>query len=438
MNTPSNPSLLERRRAVSLPHWGDGYGGIDNGFEVTNYHDGYYLDGQFRGEEVKDVIDLFHGVLCRIVRPDHPRIREAEDSARDVGANHIGKTDTHKIIVGLQERLQKAYKELGLGSARVLLAVSGSGANSRAYRLARGYTKNGPPFYLEDCYHGNDFLGNATVGLPPWRGNYSPNIDSPVRHFPHGKGGSEELQNTLDRIDGPKPYWGKSPFMFAEDIQGIGGFVNPGEEFLTDAVRKIGEKEGVFINDEVQTGMRRGSYLSVPRWLREDPSKVTTPIMITLAKALANGEPLAAVLVPETMAKDLEANPNLYGKHWDTYDCNVRSAAIASTVYDIYHQEGLGGRTNSVREAFLEAIYPIAETRQDVIRTIRGDGLMIGIQLQTGEQVQYCLNNCVKFGVKIGVGSDTLRIAPLADTPLSIAREAGQRVAKLIDSVPKS
>ncbi|MFA4891127.1 MAG: aminotransferase class III-fold pyridoxal phosphate-dependent enzyme [Candidatus Gracilibacteria bacterium] len=436
MENEKSPSLLERRRNVSLPVWGEGYGGVDDGFELTKYHDGYYLDGNFRGEEVEDVIDLFHGVLSRNVRPDHPRIQEAEWAAGEVGVTHVGKTDTHELIVEFQERLQKAYEGLGLGSARVLFDVTGSGANSRAYRLASAYTRGGKPFYLDGCYHGNDYLGNATVGLPPWRGKYSPKIEG-VRHLPHGEQGSESLRAALKKMTAR----GYRSFMSAEDIQGIGGFINPGEEFLTDAVQQMGENGGVFINDEVQTGMRRGSYLSVPRWLKEDPSKVKAPVMITLAKALANGEPLACTLVPEAMAQDLaedlERDQKLYGKHWATYDSNVRSCAIGSAVHDIYHDEDLGERTLVVREAFLRELEQVTEDRGDVVKSVRGDGLMIGIQLQTAEQATYCLNNCIAFGVRIGIGGDTLRIAPLADTPLDIVIEAGERVAKLLDSAPR-
>jgi len=432
MEAKDTRSLLERRRDVVLSGWGDGYGGMDNGFEVTKYHDGSLVDGKFRGEEVKDVVDVFHGVLCAAVDPEHPRIQEAERMAREVGRTHIGKTDTHELIVEFQERLQKAYGALGLGSARVLLDVTGSGANSRAYRLASAYTRGGTPFYLNGCYHGNDYLGNATVGLPPWKGEYSPNVEG-IHHLPHGDKGSAYLEHGLRNMR----HAGKRPFMFAEDIQGIGGFVNPGEEFLTDAVQKMGENGGVFINDEVQTGMRRGSYLSVPHWLREDPSRVKAPVMISFAKAIADGEQLAGVLVPEAINQDLKEHPEFYGKHWATYDSNVRSAAIGSAVHDIYHDEKLGERTPDVRKVLLEEVAQVTQDRADVVKSIRGDGLMIGIQLQTAKQAMYCLNNCIAFGVRVGIGGDTLRIAPLADIPLELAREAGKRIAKLIDSVPR-
>jgi acetylornithine/succinyldiaminopimelate/putrescine aminotransferase len=431
-NMGTEKSLLERRRDVTLPAWGDGYGGVDDGFEVTKYHDGYYLDGKFRGQDVNDVIDIFHGVLCRIVRPDHPKILDAEQRAREVGITHIGKTDTHEIIVGFQERLQRAYEQLGLGSARVLLDVTGSGGNSRAHCLANAYTRGGKPFYLKGCYHGNDYLGKATVGLPPWMGKHSPRIKG-LTHLPHGAEGSARLEHILrdTRLSG------RRPFMFAEDIQGIGGFVNPGNKFLTDAVKQMGENGGVFVNDNVQTGMRRGGYFSVPHWLQENPSKVKTPIMVSFAKAIANGEQISGVIVPEAIAKDLKEHPEFYGKHWATYDSNVRSAAIGSAVHDIYHEEGLAERTPQVRAAFLEGMDSIAREREDVVKTVRGDGLMIGIQLQTAEQATHCLNNCIGFGVRVGIGGDTLRIAPLADTPFDIVKEAGKRVARLLDSVPR-
>lgn len=431
-------SLYERNQAVGIEPWSAPYGGTDYHFEAKRYHDGYYADGAYRGQQVKDVIDLFHGVLGRIIRPDHPRLQTAEEEARAVGVEHIGKTSLHEHNVAFLERVKARCDELGLGKYRVIPATNGSIANNMAFRLAYGYTRKGEPLYLEGCYHGSDFLGNAMVNAPGWRGEDSPSIAtrmpglSPsMRYF--------ELRNftTLQMQLGEIRLRVKKIFPFAEDIQGVNGFVNPGEDFLTNMVLGLNEGDA-FINDEVQTSMRRGSYLSVPAWLSRESGEVKAPIIITASKAVANGAGGGFVAVPEVIADDVKQNLKTYGLHWDTFDRNQRTARLASEVHDIFHDEKLGERTPEVRETFLDQVRPIQDERPDVLAEIRGDGLMIGLRLNTAAQVNTALEKCIEYGVMVGKGSDALRIAPLADMPLDLVREAGKRVANLLASLPKA
>lgn len=444
-------SLYERRMSAGVGPWADPYGGEKDNFEVTRYHDGYYVDGQYRGGEVKDAIDLFHGVLCRIIRPDHPRLLEAEEKWKKTGVEHIGKTHLHPTVVELMERLKEEYDALGIGPGRTLLATTGSSANNMAFRLAHAYTEGGEPFFLENAYHGADYFGNATTGAAGWRGEFSPelhlrqNMYNPYdysnigsfRHLPCGDDNLEQnLVIAIARFGQFEELTGKNlrPIFNLEDIQGVGGsFKNAGEQYLTDMAEMVGIRSGVVVNDNVQSGMRRGSYLSVPRWLRAKPQS-KTPIIVTLAKAIANGAPLGAVLVPEVIAQDLQKNPKKYGLHWDTFAENARTSELASAVHDVYHEEHLGERTPLVRQSIVEELDGLQDG-DGPIADIRGDGLMIGIGLKDSSKVGEAIAKAPGFGVLIGKGTDALRVAPLADTPLSIAIEAGKRVARLLDSL---
>lgn len=436
---PAQPtvSLYSRLTAVGMGPWSQPYGGEADSFEVQRYHDNSLVDGIHRGKEVKDVIETFHGVLCRLIDPQHPRLLEAEEEAKDVGIEHIGKTDMHPIIVGFMERLQRAYQETFGTNGRVLLGVTGSGINSQAYKLARAFTRGGTPIFLEGSYHGNDVFGVSNVDAPGWHGEFSPGVEGvhPKNHVPHGDP-NKTLQH-LAMLSGMAQATGGRPTLFFEDIQGVGGsFKNPGDEYLTRAMEIIAAYNGVAINDNVQSGMRRGHYLSAGKWLQE-PAQIP-PMIITLAKAIANGAPLAGALVPEEIYEDLCRNPKLYGKHWDTFDANVRTSALGNAVFDIYHDEKLGERTPAVREAVVEQIRDMADSRPDVVKEIRGDGLMIGVALQNEAQVAKALVDAPAFGVKVGRGADALRIAPLADIPLELAEEAGKRIARLLDSLPRA
>lgn len=441
-------TLYERRMDAGVGDWAIAYGGKDHNFEVKEYHDGWFVDGRYHGQDVERAIDLFHGVLCRIIRPDHPKLLGAEQKWEETGAEHIGKTHLHQAIVELMEELKAEYDALGIGQGRVLLATTGSSANNMAFRLARAYTEGGEPFFLENAYHGADYFGNATTGATGWHGQYSPNLPVPhalvkmdlemypQRHLPHGDDTAVEA-NTREarhRFDHLLVNTQRTPIFYFEDIQGVGGsFKNPGEEYLTQMVELVGRRLGVVVNDNVQTGMRRGEYLSVPKWLLRKPES-KTPIIITLAKAIANGAPLGAVLVPEVIVEDLQKNPKKYGLHWDTFAENARTAELALATHDVYCDEKLGERTPEVRETIVKQLDGLQDG-DGPIADIRGDGLMIGIGLRDKSKVGEAINRAPEFGVIIGKGTDALRVAPLADTPLDIAEEAGKRIARLLDSL---
>ncbi|MBI4994506.1 aminotransferase class III-fold pyridoxal phosphate-dependent enzyme [Candidatus Peregrinibacteria bacterium] len=443
-------TLYERRMAAGCGPWADAYGGKDHNFEVVRHHDGYFVKGAYHGRQVKDVIDLFHGVLCRIIRPDHPRLAEAERLAAQTGIEHIGKTHLHPAIVELMEKLKAEYDTLGIGPGRVLLATTGSSANNMAFRLAHAYTRGGEPFFLENAYHGADYFGNATTGAEGWHGEFSPifprHIDAidtdlpvhfdPKRHLPFGDDNlKQNLTIATERFDNYKKHIKPlRPILYCEDLQGVGGsFRNAGEKYLTEMAEIVGVRDGVVVNDNVQTGMRRGSYLSVPKWLLTKPES-KTPIIVTLAKAIANGAPLGAVLVPEVIVKDLEQNSKKYGLHWDTFAENARTAELASAVHDVYHEEHLGELTPVIRNVILKQLDGL-QGEDGPIADIRGDGLMIGIGLKDPKKTADAIAKAPGFGIIIGKGTDALRVAPLADTPLDIAAEAGSRVARLLDSL---
>lgn len=376
-----------------------------------------------------------------MVDPEHPRLLEAEREAKEVGTEHIGQSDLHRIVVGFMERLQRAYRETFGKGGRVLLGVTGSGINSQAFRLARGYTRGGPSIFLQGAYHGNDALGVASVNAHGWHGTFSPEVlgVSKYNYVPHGD--PHKLEDHLGELELTVQRAGNEgsgrPIFWNEGIQGVGGsFRDPGKEYLRRAAEMIALNNGVMINDDVQSGMRTGTYLSPTRWL--EGAQRVPPVIVTLAKAIANGAPLSAALVPAEIADDLREHPGDYGKHWDTFNTNVRTSALGSAVFDVYHDERLGERTPDVRAAVVGPIRDMADARPGVVKEIRGDGLMIGVALYTEAQVAKALADGPAFGVKIGRGADALRLAPLADIPLDLAAEGGRRVARLLDSLPKA
>lgn len=432
------PSLYERRMAAGVGHWADVYGGETDNFEFKRHHDGYYVDGVHHGKSVKNILDVFNGVLCRIIRPDHPKLQEARRRAEETGVEHIGKTVLHEEIVQLMERLKGEYDALGIGPGRALLAISGGVANGMAHRLMRGFTRNQDFQYLKNCYHGDDVLGIATTNAPNW---------PPEENGPELVGGKYYiapgdlfgLRQALERSRFDSSNHRLAGNFWFEDIKGVGGsFANPGEEFLTEAMEMVMEFGGAAVNDNVQSGMRRGSYLSVPKWLLRKPNR-PLPLIITLAKAFANDAPLGAVLVPEMIHDDMKRYPKRYGLHWDTFSENVRTSALANAVHEVYTEENLGARTPEVRQAVVDEIQPLVDKEKGPITEIRGDGIMIGVALKNPQQtIGAALGAAPEHGLLIGKGADALRISPLADTPTGVAEEIGKRLARLIDSLPKA
>jgi acetylornithine aminotransferase len=205
--------------------------------------------------------------------------------------------------------------------------------------------------------------------------------------------------------------------IIVEAIQGEGGVHVPGDDYLP-GLRKLCDATGVLlILDEVQTGMGRTGRL----WAHEHAG--VAPDIMTLAKGLANGVPVGAMLTREEIARSLTP-----GSHGSTFGGTPFVASVALATLTTMLEERIPERVTRVGRHLVEALRGLAE--RHAIRDIRGKGLLIGIELDrpAGPLVDACRDEGL---LVLTAGDKVLRLAP----PLIASEADCDRALGIIDRV---
>jgi alanine-glyoxylate transaminase / (R)-3-amino-2-methylpropionate-pyruvate transaminase len=297
---------------------------------------------------------------------------------------------------------------------------SGSEANDLAMLMARIYTGNTDIIALRNGYHGGS---QGTMGLTAhstWKYNFPHGAG--VRHSvfpdcyrgPYGykdpDAGIKYAEDVKSTIDHTTP--GQVAGFFAEPIQGVGGTVVLPRGYLERAYHYVREAGGVCISDEVQTGFGR---LGTDYWGFQYQG--VQPDIVTMAKSIGNGAPLAAVVTtPEIAAKLSERI------HFNTFGGNPVSCAVGKAVLELIDKENLQENCLNMGKRMLAGFHRLKE-KHAIIGDIRGSGLMTGIEMvkdrQTKEPAtQECADifeAAKDMGLLVGKGGyygNTLRIKP--------------------------
>ncbi|XP_064640196.1 alanine--glyoxylate aminotransferase 2, mitochondrial-like [Lineus longissimus] len=398
----------------------------------------------------KRYLDLFGGIVTVSVGHCHPKVTKALEEQ--------SKLLWHTTCIYLQPKIHEYAEKLVAtlpGNLKVAYLVnSGSEANDLAMLMARLYTGNFELTSLRNAYHGastslmgltahGPWLYNSPTGFGihnvvnpdvyrgPWGGAQC--RDSPVQttrqcscppdHCEACDHYIEQLEDTL-RHSCPK---GKVAGFFAEAIQGVGGAVQFPKGYLKRAFDIVREHGGLCISDEVQTGFgRTGDHF----WGFE--SHGVMPDIVTMAKGIGNGFPLAAVVTTPEIAQTLAT-----ALHFNTYGGNPLSCAVGSAVLDVIEEEKTQENSKVLGTYLLTELAKLRD-EFDVVGDVRGKGLMIGLELVSdkekrtplpAEDVRIIWEGMKDMGVLIGKGGlygSVLRIKPpmcitKADADFSIA-----------------
>src|SRR5262249_15098602 len=218
---------------------------------------------------------------------------------------------------------------------------------------------------------------------------------------------------------------------FAEPVLGEGGIIVPPPEFFPIAARIFHDKGALFIVDEVQTGFgRTGKLFAI------EHSPGVAPDIMTLAKGIASGFPLGALMAREPVSDAMQP-----GDHLSTFGGNPISCAAALANLAALEEERLLDNA-AQRGEELMARFSRLQERCPLIGDVRGKGLMIGLELvrdrQTKEpaarEAKAVRANLRERGVLVGVGGvfgNVVRVQP----PLSITAEECDRAAVAIEDV---
>jgi len=186
-----------------------------------------------------------------------------------------------------------------------------------------------------------------------------------------------------------------------ESIQGEGGVRPLTQEFFAEARALASSTGALLIVDEIQAGMGRTG-----KWCAYQHYGIQ-PDLTTLAKPLAGGIPLGAVLCTEEAARAIHA-----GMHGTTFGGGPLACAVAIAVIDEMEKQGLLAHAAELGEYFQQQLRALA-VKHEAIIDVRGKGLMIGVELDSADLAKLTVSEMLKRHIIINVTSDTvLRFLP--------------------------
>ncbi len=325
------------------------------------------------------------------------------------------------------------------GLKKTYFTNSGSEANEIAILSAREYTGNADVIALRNGYHGGTSVPMGLTAHSTWR--FKANVVNNTHHThagycyrcPYGLAyPSCDLKCAHDVIDVIEfQTSGEIACFIGEPIQGVGGAVTPPKEFFQivyDAVRQHG---GLCVADEVQGGFgRTGTHY----WAHQNWGVV--PDMITMAKGMGNGAPLAAMTTRDEIAQVMA-----HSIHFNTFGGNPISMMQGLATLEVIDEEQIQANALSVG-TYLKAGLEALADKHPLIGEVRGMGLMLGVELvkdrdskqPASAEAAAVLELARDRGLLIGKGGlygNTLRIKP----PMCITRDDAQFIVDCLDEV---
>ena len=277
---------------------------------------------------------------------------------------------------------------------RAFFANSGAEANEGAFKLAKiYYYKKGIDkteiISLDHSFHGRTLATVAATGQPKYQKPYKPLTPGFIQVEPNN---FEAIENAVTD---------KTAAIMIELIQGESG-VHPMDREYVQKIRKLcDEKDILLIVDEVQTGMGRTGYLFAHQLYGVEPD------IFTSAKALGGGIPIGAVCAGKKVANAFEP-----GDHGTTFGGNPFATAAGLAVFDIFEKEHLVENAKEVGKYFKDKLNELKNSSDGKITDVRGEGLLIGIQLKD-EIAKDTFKNLFGKGFLTSLcGGNTIRIAP--------------------------
>jgi acetylornithine/LysW-gamma-L-lysine aminotransferase len=272
---------------------------------------------------------------------------------------------------------------------KVFFCNSGAEANEAAIKFARSSTGRQEIIAAMRGFHGKTMGALAATWGPEYQKPFAPMLPG-LKHVPYNN--FAKLEAAVDE---------NTAAVLLEVVQGEGG-VRIGDKAYFQKVRQICEAKGVLlIIDEVQTGFgRTGTMFACEQFV--------VPDMLCLAKSLAGGIPMGAVLCNDRIKVPVKS-------HTSTFGGNPTACAAALASVDVIEKEGLVEKSKILGDYFLQELRRI---ESDKIREIRGLGLMLGIELKekAGPYVQKLMEKGV---IVLLAGATVIRLLP----PLVITKE---------------
>lgn len=298
--------------------------------------------------EGNEYLDLYGGHAVISVGHSHPHYLNAinEQASKLVFYSN-------SVINNLQQRLaDKLGKLSGYDDYQLFLINSGAEANENALKLASFYNGKKRVIAFGKAFHGRTSLAVEATD--------NPKIVAPINANNH------VTFLSLNDLDAVKNELAKGDVcaVIVEGIQGVGGIRIPETEFLKGLREECDKYDAVLIFDEIQSGYGRSGKFFAHQY------SGVRPDVITVAKGIANGFPMGAVLISPKFVPT-------YGQLGTTFGGNHLACAAAIAVLEIFEEESLVENSRKVGDYLKAELEKI-----EGIKEVRGRGLMIGIEME--------------------------------------------------------
>lgn len=373
---------------------------MDKTFVLQTYTRNYVnfkhgINATLFDETGKDYIDFTSGIGVVSVGHGNQRLADAISEQ----ARHLIHT-SNLYMIEPQAKLAQKINELTGYDVAVFFANSGAEANEGAIKLARMYgekkfkTKKYKVLTLEHSFHGRTITTVKATGQESFhKSHFAP--------YPLGFSYTSSIQSVYEQVDD------ETVAVMLELVQGEGGVKAFEKKEIQELAAFLKEKEILLIVDEVQSGVyRSGEFLATTLYEIE-------PDIITLAKGLAGGVPIGAVLSKHKTI--FEA-----GDHGSTFGGNFLSTRAGLEVLDILEKYKQSGELDEILIYFVEQLKALCLAFPQYFEAVEGLGLMRGIRCKNNEILSAIIKKAFENGVLVlKAGKNTLRFLP----PLTISKE---------------
>ena len=303
-----------------------------------------------------------------------------------------------------EEFLETLFKISPKGLTQAHLNNSGAEAIEAAIKFARKFTGKKGMVAMNGSYHGKSMGALSLTFNPKYRKSFQPLVEK-VSFSSFGD--IESLRSTIDD---------DTAFIILEPIQGESGIHVAPDGFLQDVRKLCDENEILLIFDEIQSGLgRTGRMWASDHWN-------TAPDILCIAKGIAGGVPMGVTMVRPDILNCISK-----GEHSSTFGGNPLSCAAGTATIQALTQDKLVQNADTMGKLFRDGLEKLKE-KHNIIREIRGKGLMIGIELKF-EVKDILMEGIEKNLLLLYSGRNILRLLP----PLVITKDDVTKSLETLD-----
>ena len=366
---------------------------------------------RFYDDAGRDYIDFAGGIAVNVMGHCHPEIVKALTEQANKLWHISNYLCTEPAIKLAKYLVENTFAD------KVFFANSGGEANEASLKLARRYayekfgSEKSQIISFQNSFHGRTLFDVTVGGQAKYREGFGP-LPGDIVHLEFNN--LEALKETISD---------KTCAVILEPIQGEGGIIPATKEFLT-AVRELCNKHNaLLIYDEVQTGFGRTGYLYAYQMYGVEPD------ILTSAKGLGAGIPIAAMMARDEVAKTFKP-----GVHGTTFGANPLATAVGCRSFELVNTpETLNG--DKEKELKFQANYAALNNKYHCFKDIRGVGLLIGADLKDeyADKLKEITAECLNQGVfVITAGHSVIRNAPALNITDEEIAEGFARLDKVL------